>query len=57
MEGRGADVRFPAVGGDSFAALRVAQDCYELLRVLAFSFRHLGPFLRPSLSLTLAQLA
>ena len=45
MEGRGADVRFPAHGGDRLAALRPAQNRYDLLRGMSFSFWHLGPFL------------
>ena len=45
MEGRGADVRFPADGGDRLAALRPAQNRYDLLRRMSFSFWHLGPFL------------
>jgi hypothetical protein len=45
MEGCGADVRFPADGRYRLAALRSAQDRYDLFRGVSFSFRHLGPFL------------
>jgi len=47
VEGRDADVRFPADGRCRLAALRPAQDRYDLLRGVSFSFSfwHLGPFL------------
>ena len=47
MEGRHADVRFPADGRGRLTALRPAQDRYDLLRGVSFSFSfwHLGPFL------------
>lgn len=45
MEGRGADVRFPADGRYRLTALRPAKNRYDLLRRVSFSFWHLGPFL------------
>src|SRR5580704_8736265 len=47
MERGGADVRFPADGRYRLAALGPAQDRYDLLRGVSFSFSfwHLGPFL------------
>src|ERR1039458_8186467 len=47
MEGRDANVRFPADGRYRLAALRPAQDRYDLLRRVSFSFSfwHLGPFM------------
>ena len=44
MEGRRADVRFPADGQNRLTALRPTQDRYDLLGSVSFSFRHLGPF-------------
>src|SRR5688572_27571095 len=46
MEGRRADVRFPADGRYRLAALRPAHDRYDLLRRMSFSFSfgHLIPF-------------
>src|SRR5665213_2689860 len=47
MEGGGTDVRFPADGRGRLAAFRPAQDRYDLLRGVSFSFSfgHLVPFL------------
>src|SRR5688572_6255143 len=46
MEGRRADVRFPADGRYRLATLRPAHDRYDLLRRMSFSFSfgHLIPF-------------
>src|SRR5471030_468462 len=45
VERRGADDRFPADGRYRLTALCSAQDRYDLLRRVSFSFGHLGPFL------------
>ena len=49
MEGGETDVRFPAEGRGRLPDFRPAQDRYDLLRGVSFSFRHLVPFGMPSL--------